>query len=129
VYRRATEAHLGISFKAYLALTELRAQPNISQQAFCEAVHLDPNNCVLLLNALEADNLVERRRDPTDRRRHMVILTATGEQALERADRALLSVEDEVLGGLSRDERDALHRLLRLAVEGASSVPAAAVAD
>jgi DNA-binding MarR family transcriptional regulator len=126
MYRRATEARLGISLKAYLALTELRAQPNISQQAFCEAVHLDPNNCVLLLNALEADNLVERRRDPADRRRHMVILTPTGEQALERADRALLSVEDEVLGGLSQDERDALHRLLRLAVEASQSAAAAA---
>jgi DNA-binding MarR family transcriptional regulator len=118
IYRRATEARLGISFKVYLALTELRAQPNISQQAFCEAVHLDPNNCVLLLNALEADHLVERRRDPTDRRRHMVILTSRGKQALERADRALLSVEDEAFGALSRDERDTLHRLLRLAVEG-----------
>jgi DNA-binding MarR family transcriptional regulator len=128
IYRRATEARLGISFKAYLALSELRAQPNISQQAFCEAVHLDPNNCVLLLNALEADNLVERRRDPADRRRHMVILTPNGERALGRADRALRSVEDEVLGGLSQDERDALQRLLRLAVEGASAA-GAAVAD
>src|ERR1051326_6547825 len=119
VYRRATDAVLGMSLKRYLALTALREQPNISQQAFCEAVHLDPNNCVLLLNALEAEALVERRRDPTDRRRHIVILTRPGEKALEHADRALESVEDEVLGCLSDDDRATLHRLLRSAIQGA----------
>src|SRR5579859_3491661 len=87
VYRRATESALGVTLKEYLALCALREQPNISQQAFCEAVHLDPNNCVLLLNALEAASLVERRRDPLDRRRHIVLLTPQGQQVLERADR------------------------------------------
>jgi len=122
VYRRATDAVLGMSLKRYLALTALREQPNISQQAFCEAVHLDPNNCVLLLNALEAEALVERRRDPSDRRRHIVILTRTGEKALEHADRALESVEDEVLGCLTDEDRATLHRLLLSAIHG---VPAA----
>jgi DNA-binding MarR family transcriptional regulator len=105
IYRRATQAVLGMSLKEYLALSQLREQPdkNISQQAFCEAVHLDPNNCVLLLNTLEATNLVERRRDPADRRRHVVVLTSGGLAALERADRALEGVEDDVLGALSRD--------------------------
>lgn len=119
VYRRATDAVLGMSLKRYLALTALREQPNISQQAFCEAVHLDPNNCVLLLNSLEAEALVERRRDPTDRRRHVVILTRTGEKALEHADRALESIEDEVMSCLSQDDRATLHRLLLTAVRGA----------
>jgi len=119
VYRRATDALLGMSLKRYLALTALREQPDSSQQAFCEAVHLDPNNCVLLLNALEGDALVERRRDPTDRRRHIVSLTPTGQKALAHADRALESVEDEVLGCLSADDRATLHRLLLRAVQGA----------
>jgi DNA-binding MarR family transcriptional regulator len=129
VYRRATESVLGMSLKEYLALTQLREQPNISQQAFCEAVHLDPNNCVLLLNALEASGRLERRRDPADRRRHSVILTPSGQASLERADRALESVEDEVLGALSRDERARLHRLLSLAMEGAPRAGAAATSS
>ena len=44
VYRRATDAILGMSLKEYSALSLLREQPNVSQQSFCEAVHLDPNN-------------------------------------------------------------------------------------
>lgn len=120
IYRRATEAVLGMSLKAYLALSAVREQANISQQAFCEAVHLDPNNCVLLLNALEADGLLERRRDPADRRRHIVILTPNGQKALERTDHALESVEDEVLGMLSREERSVLHAMLLRAMDGAA---------
>ncbi len=128
VYRRASEAVLGMSLKQYMALTTLREQPSISQQAFCESVHLDPNNCVLLLNALEADNLVERRRDPADRRRHIVVLTSTGHAALEKADRALESVEDEVLCGLSPSDRGTLHRLLLRAMYGSAEAAEAEAA-
>jgi DNA-binding MarR family transcriptional regulator len=118
VYRHATDAVLGMSLKEYAALTSLRDQPHISQQAFCESVQLDPNNCVLLLNALEAADLVERRRDPTDRRRHIVVLTSAGQKALEHADRALETVEEQVLGALDQEQRVTLHELLALAVQG-----------
>src|SRR5207249_2370430 len=118
VYRRASEAVLGLTLKEYMALTNLRDQKGVTQQALGDALHLDPNNCVLLLNVLESGRLAERRRDPTDRRRHIVELTPDGRRALERADRALESVEDEVLGTLSHAERDMLHGLLLRAVEG-----------
>jgi DNA-binding MarR family transcriptional regulator len=117
VYRRASESVLGMSLKEYMALTNLRDQPNVTQQALCEAIHLDPNNCVLLLNTLESAGLAERRRDASDRRRHIVVLTSTGRKALERADRALETVEDQVLGALTGEERATLHRLLLRVVE------------
>jgi DNA-binding MarR family transcriptional regulator len=120
VYRRANEAVLGMSLKEYMALCSLRDQPSVTQQALCESIHLDPNNCVLLLNALEAAGLAERRRDPADRRRHIVVLTPAGRLALERGDRALETVEDEVLDALNRDERAMLHDLLLRAAEADS---------
>lgn len=119
VYRSATDDVLGMSLKEYSALCGLREQQSLTQQAFCESVHLDPNNCVLLLNALESAGLLERRRDPTDRRRHIVVLTPKGQQRLKQADHALESVEDEVLGALSPDERATLHHLLLKTVRGA----------
>lgn len=117
VYRRANEAALGISLKEYMALTNLRDQKSVTQQALADALHLDANNCVLLLNVLENGSLAERRRDPNDRRRHIVQLTPVGRAALERADRALETVEDQVLGGLDREERATLRRLLLRATE------------
>ena len=125
VYRRATEAVLGMSLKEYMALTNLRDQKAVTQQALGEALHLDPNNCVLLLNVLESSQLAERRRDPGDRRRHIVELTPAGRKALERADRALESVEDEVLGALSAQERETFHRLLARAMAANEALPVA----
>jgi len=74
---------------------------------------------VILLNELEAAGLALRRRDPSDRRRHLVDITPEGRQALERAERGIASVEDEVLGALSPNERASLQALLAKAIEGA----------
>jgi DNA-binding MarR family transcriptional regulator len=118
LYRRATEAVLGMSLKEYIALATLRDQSAVTQQALGEVLHLDPNNCVLLLNVLESEGLAVRHRDPDDRRRHIVSLTDAGRQALAGADRALESVEDEVLGALDAAQRATLHELLLAAMQG-----------
>src|SRR5918996_4414335 len=89
VYRRATEDVLGVRLKQFIALDYLREQGGSSQQLLGQALMLDPNNCVILLNDLEEDGYVERRRDPTDRRRHIVEMTPAGERALEHAEHNL----------------------------------------
>ena len=58
----------------------------------------------------------ERRRDPLDRRRHLVHITAAGRRALDRAERAQEGVEDEVLAALDADERATLRELLARAL-------------
>jgi DNA-binding MarR family transcriptional regulator len=81
-------------------------------------MHLDANNCVLLLNELETLGYATRRRDPSDRRRHLLELTLSGRQALERAELAQQTVEGDVLRGLSPDERATLNDLLGRALDG-----------
>ena len=117
VYRSATEDILGMKLKAYSTLSSLR-NGAMSQQDLCIAMHLDPNNCVLILNHMEAAGNVRRTRDPADRRRHIVEITPEGRRALARADAALNGVEDEVLGPLSPDERETLRTLLGRALAG-----------
>jgi DNA-binding MarR family transcriptional regulator len=121
VYRRATEELLGMRLKQFIALTHLSNTPGVSQKQLGEALHLDPNNTVLMLNDLEAAGWAERRRDPEDRRRHTVELTAGGRKALARAEHALDSLEGEVLEALSPDERATLRELL---VRAVADVPA-----
>jgi DNA-binding MarR family transcriptional regulator len=118
VYRRATESLLGMRLKEYSSLNYLRDHRGVAQQVLAEALHVDANACVLMLNDLEASGLAERRRDPHDRRRHIVDITPAGARALEGADRALESVEDEVLAALTPDERATLRELLSRAMEG-----------
>ena len=123
VYRRSTEDLLGIRLKELAALAYLRDHEAASQQALMQAFCLDANSCVLLLNELEDAGFAERRRDATDRRRHLVALTPAGRQALERAERAQESIEDDVLAALGPDERAALRDLLRRALDGPSPAP------
>jgi len=117
VYRRSTEDLLGIRLKQLAALAYLRDHEAASQQALMQAFCLDANRCVLLLNELEEAGLAERRRDAGDRRRHLVALTPAGRQALERAERAQESIEDDVLAALGPDDRAALRDLLSRALE------------
>jgi DNA-binding MarR family transcriptional regulator len=116
VYRSATEDVLGIRLKQFIALDYLREQGGSSQQLLGQALMLDPNNCVILLNDLEQGGYVERRRDPADRRRHMVEMTPAGARALEHAEHKLETVEDGVLGNLNAGERAKLRDLLAKAV-------------
>jgi DNA-binding MarR family transcriptional regulator len=78
---------------------------------------MDPTNVVALLNELEADDLVERRRSPQDRRRHTVSLTAAGKVRLKEVEHLLTAVEQRVLDPLTREEQQSLYTLLLRATE------------
>jgi len=117
IYRRATEDVLGMRLKAYMTLSSLRDGP-LAQSDLCVTMHLDPNNCVLMLNDLEVAGHVERRRDPVDRRRHIVAMTPGGHKAMLQAERAMESLEEDVLGALAPEERDVLRGLLARALAG-----------
>jgi DNA-binding MarR family transcriptional regulator len=66
-----------------------------------------------LLDALEADGLILRPRDPRDRRRHLVGLTPAGQKRLVQAKRAVAQAEQELLAPLDTSERDQLHGFLK----------------
>ena len=118
IYRRATEDVIGMRLKQLIALDHLRANDCCLQQGLGQMLMLDPNNCVLLLNDLDDSGFVERRRDPADRRRHIVQITPEGLRALEEAEAKLEALEEEVLGSLNREERAQLHELMVKALAG-----------
>jgi MarR family transcriptional regulator, lower aerobic nicotinate degradation pathway regulator len=99
-----TPRHLGVLF-------EVRAHPT-SQQALIDSIGVDPSKLVGLLNDLEAEGLIVRRRDPEDRRRHIVELSKEGRAKLAAAERAVSKVEERLFGGLDEGQRKQLHELL-----------------
>jgi MarR family transcriptional regulator, lower aerobic nicotinate degradation pathway regulator len=101
-----------------VALTVIRGREGITQQALSGTLEMDGTNVVGLLNELEAEDLIERRRSPKDRRRHVVALTDAGAKRLADAERALEAVEDEVLGALDDSQREVLNNLLLQAARG-----------
>jgi DNA-binding MarR family transcriptional regulator len=118
VYRRATEDVLGIKLKQLIALEILARNEGCLQQELGATLMVDPNNCVLLLNELDDHGYVERRRDPQDRRRHIVAITPAGVKALRKAEAKLEELEGEVLANLDPAEREQLRGLLARAMEG-----------
>ncbi|MEU8422325.1 MarR family winged helix-turn-helix transcriptional regulator [Micromonospora sp. NPDC048835] len=111
-------APLGLRPRHLVALTVLRAGGGTGQQALAAILEMDSTNIVGLLNDLEAEQLIERRRSPEDRRRHVVELTENGAKRLSEAECALASAEDEVLGALNPAERETLYELLSRASTG-----------
>jgi DNA-binding MarR family transcriptional regulator len=120
IHKRSTEELLAMKMRQLMLLSYLRDRAPALQSQLCDAMWLDANNCVLLLNELEDMGYIERRRDPADRRRHVVDLTDAGRAALERGERAQESLEDQVLAALDDDERANLRSLLRKALDGLS---------
>ena len=125
VSRRSTPELLGQTLKELAALSFLRDFDESTQQALTDGLCIDANYCVLLLNDLESADYVERRRDPTDRRRHIVTMTDEGRQALHRAEAAQQTLEDEILVALDPQERATLAHLLRKAIDGRGANAAA----
>jgi DNA-binding MarR family transcriptional regulator len=102
-----------------LVLDELRQAP-LTQQALADRVGVDPTKLVGLLNDLESQQLVLRRRDPDDRRRHIVEASQEGEARVDAALAAAAAVEDELLAALDGAQRAQLRELLVLAAESSS---------
>jgi DNA-binding MarR family transcriptional regulator len=120
----AVLAPVGLRPRHLVALTVLRDRPDCSQQALAATLEMDGTNIVGLLNELEAEKLIERRRSPEDRRRHMVELTDAGAEQLAAVEDALAAVENEVLGALDESQRETLYSLLLQAARGtATSCP------
>ena len=117
VYLRSSVELVGMNLRNMVVLAYLRDHPSVSQQLMTEQLSMDSNTGVLVLNDLEDLEYAERRRDPADRRRHIVDITDAGLEALESAEVAQGSIEDEILGGLSVSERGELRRLLLKALE------------
>lgn len=118
VRSEAVLAPLGLRPRHLVALTVLRAGGDCTQQSLAATLEMDGTNIVGLLNELEAENLIERRRSPEDRRRHVVELTEAGAKQLAKVESALAAIENEVLGALDESQRETLHNLLLQAARG-----------
>ena len=88
-----------------------------TQATIADALGYDRSYLVGLLDDLEKRELIERKRDPADRRRHIVKLTPAGKKTLAKLRALQASIDDDFFAPLSADERAELHTLLhRLAV-------------
>jgi DNA-binding MarR family transcriptional regulator len=128
--RMQTEAEaelavFGLRARHVIALTLLRDLGEQNQSDLSATLGMDATNVVALLNELEADDLVQRRRSSQDRRRHTVALTAAGRARLEEIENLLTGVEQRVLEPLTPEEQQTLYTLLSRVTESPTCAEAA----
>jgi DNA-binding MarR family transcriptional regulator len=109
--REALNAH-DLKPRQFQLLGLLHDHGAMGQRELGETMGVDPSVLVTLLNPLETAGFVSRQRDPADRRRHVVTLTAAGRRHFDRATRAQREAENALFAGLDEDQRRQLGAVL-----------------
>src|SRR5215203_1876681 len=74
----------GGSRPLWLTLVALKQQPLANQRQLAAQIGIESATLTHHLNGMEADGLLTRRRDPANRRVHVVELTPAGEEMFGR---------------------------------------------
>jgi DNA-binding MarR family transcriptional regulator len=118
-------ATVGLAPREWGALNVLDKEGAIAQHALCKCMGMDPSSMVSTIDELEAKGLVERRRNPRDRRAHALHITEQGRTVLSDGRLVARRAQDELLAPLDHTERQRLHGLLlRLAAHNAQATTA-----
>jgi DNA-binding MarR family transcriptional regulator len=105
-------AEIGVTPYHHAVLIVLDEDTPETQSMIADALGYDRSHLVGLLDDLEKRGLVERRRDPADRRRHVVTLTSGGKKMLGKLRTVAKRLDDEFLAPLDAKQRETLHSLL-----------------
>ena len=100
------------SLPVWLVLLNLKIQRNTNQRALAEAVGITGATLTHHLNAMERDGLLTRRRDPVNRRNHIVEITPAGEATFIRLAVAAQAFDERLRNGLTAAELAKLRTLL-----------------
>ena len=114
---------VGLTPALLALLNVIGAREGAIQQELGSALGIDRSTMVSLIDQLESAGLATRRPSPTDRRAREIAITPKGRRLLQRARRLISQVEDEVLAGLTAEERRELLALLRRALDSAPAQP------
>ena len=111
----AALARAGGSRPMWLVLLSLKSRPTANQRELAAAVGIQDATLTHHLNGMETAGLVTRRRDPDNRRVHLVELTDDGEKLFHRLAEAAIAHDQRMRKGLTEAEiaqlADLLHRL------------------
>lgn len=116
-------ASAGGSLPAWLVLLAMKTSAAASQRELAEVVGVREATLTHHLNSMERAGLLTRRRDPANRRVHIVELTAAGEETFARLREAAVAFDFQLRSGISDEETSMLTGLLRRLAENVGAEP------
>jgi MarR family transcriptional regulator for hemolysin len=105
-------AEAGGSLPVWLVLISVKSRQAASQRELAAAAGIQGATLTHHLNAMESAGLVTRRRDPENRRTHLVELTPAGDALFLRLRDAAMAFDQQLRSGLSGRDIDQLEQLL-----------------
>jgi DNA-binding MarR family transcriptional regulator len=112
-------AELNVNPGQYGALMALGEAGRLGQHRLAELIGVDPRNAVPIVDALAEQGLVRRQMDPSDRRRRVLELTASGRAVAENLASVAAAIETDLLRPLAPDDQESLRRMLLTLLEAA----------
>ena len=111
LYRRRFDERtrsFGITGPQMRALVQIMRFPGINQGALADRLDVEPITTCRMVDRLEQADLVERRRDPQDRRAWQLFLTSTAEPIAEQLQSIGQDLLNESLEGIDKTAHDAV---------------------
>ena len=105
-------ARAGGSLPVWLVLVTLKAQPKANQREIADAMGVSEATLTHHLNGMDAQGLITRRRDPSNRRVHQLELTERGEETFVGLRSAAVAFDRRLRRGLNEGEVEQLRQLL-----------------
>ena len=103
---------IGLTALQYTALTVLERHPDLSSAQLARNSFVTAQSMADMVTALRDRGLIERHRDPVDRRRLVLALTAEGRRLLRRYRGKVGALEAKMLSGLTEAEAEQLRESL-----------------
>ena len=104
---------IGVTGPQARLLLNLNRRPGENQGFYAEQLEVEPITLCRMVDRLEEAGMVERRRDPADRRAWQLHLTAKSEKVVAKLQQSVDSLVDDMLCGLTLQEREEFARLLK----------------
>lgn len=111
---------IGLTLQQYTALAVLGARGQLSNAQLAERAFVTPQTANEMVKAMEGNGWIKRTPDPNHGRVIQLKLTAAGNKVLTEANTATARLEDEMLVGMSPENRQCFHDQLKASIHALS---------
>ncbi len=122
-FKQMVSTQFGFSDGREIGILFIAMNTQLSQTEIANIMEIDKNTTRFLIDSLESRGSLERRKNPTNRKENLIIITEEGKKQAKKIFSATLQHERNLLNALSDEEFATLHRLLAKFYQSAMLFP------